>query len=81
MTRIAPASTPAPSIGDQMLRLIGVTGVRVGAGVAVETAVGAGVGVAVIVGRESGVAVCSDAGDAVDGSGGEDAGAALGDAG
>ena len=57
MTRIAPASTPAPSIGDQMLRLIGVTGVRVGAGVAVETAVGAGVGVAVIVGRESGVGV------------------------
>ena len=55
MTRIAPASTPAPSIGDQMLRLIGVTGVRVGAGVAVGT--GVDVGVAVITGEESGVGV------------------------
>ena len=55
MTRIAPASTPAPSIGDQMLRLIGMTGVRVGAGVAVGTI--AGTGVAVITGEESGVGV------------------------
>ena len=57
MTRIALVSTPAPSTGDQMLRLIGVTGVRVGAGVTVGTAVDEEMGVAVIAGEESGVGV------------------------
>ena len=67
ITRTAPASIPAPSIGDQTLRLIGATGVRAGAGVAVGTAVGvrAGTGVAVIAAEESGVAVAMRAGTIV----------------